>query len=211
MRITTLLRAPWTAVEVVADAVVWPLWVRLCGARFGPGLRLAGRPVLRVGASGVLMGGSGVSLVSRRFANPLVVSRPCAFTVASGGRLEIGSECGFSGTVIVVKERVSIANRVLVGANSTIVDTDFHPLRPAARREHPTRGARTAPVVIEDDVFIGMGVTVLKGSHLGRGCVVGAGSVVSGTFPPDSVVAGNPARVVRSLADGSVAEPARRR
>jgi len=61
--------------------------------------------------------------------------------------------------------------------------------------------------VIEDDVFIGMGVIVLKGSHLGRGCVVGAGSVVSGTFPPGSIVAGNPARVVRALASGSLGEP----
>ena len=207
MKIATLLRAPWTAVEVASDALLWPIWVRLCGVRFGPGLRVAGRPVLRIGSGGVLVGGCRVSLVSRRFANPLVVSRPCAFTVSSGGTLEIGSECGFSGTVIVARERVSIANRVLVGANSTIVDTDFHPLAPAARRDHPTRGARTAPVVIEDDVFIGMGVIVLKGSHLGRGCVVGAGSVVSGTFPPGSIVAGNPARVVRALASGSLGEP----
>lgn len=210
MRITTVLRAPWTAAELVSDTVLWPFWVRLCGARFGPGLRVAGRPVLRVGAGGVLLGGSRVSLISRRFANPLVVSRPCSFTVSSGGTLEIGSDCGFSGTVIVARERVSIANRVLVGANSTIVDTDFHPLAPAARREHPTRGARTAPVVIDDDVFIGMGVVVLKGSHLGRGCVVGAGSVVSGAIPPGSIVAGNPARVVRSLPPGSLGESAER-
>ncbi len=210
MRITTLVRAPRTAVEVACDAILWPFWVRLGGARFGPGLRVVGRPVVRVGAGGVLAGGSRVSLVSRRFANPLVVSRPCTFTVSSGGRLEIGSECGFSGTVIVVRERVSIASRVLVGANSTIVDTDFHPLTAEARREHPTRGARTAPVVIEDDVFIGTNVIVLKGSHLGRGCVVGAGSVVSGTFPPGSIVAGNPARVVRPLVQGSIGESVER-
>lgn len=205
-----MLRAPRSAVESLADRLLWPLWVRLCGARFGPGLRLVGPPVLRVGRGGTLVGGSQVSLVSRRFANPLVVSRPCSFTVSAGGRLQIGSECGFSGTVIVARERVSIADRVLVGANSTIVDTDFHPLAPAARREHPTRGARTAPVLIEDDVFIGMNVLSLKGSHLGAGCVVGAGSVVAGAVPPGAVVAGNPARVVRSLSPGSPGEPPRR-
>lgn len=207
MRITTLVRAPLTAIEMGSDGVLWPLWVRLSGAHFGPGLRVIGRPVLRVGVGGVLVGGSRVCLVSRRFANPLVVSRPCTFTVSRGGALEIGSECGFSGTVIVARERVTIGDRVLVGANSTIVDTDFHPLRAAVRREHPTRGARTAPVVIEDDVFIGMGVTVLKGSHLGHGCVVGAGAVVSGTFPPGAIVAGNPARVVRILSFESLGKP----
>jgi len=206
MRITTLARAPLTGVEAVCDSALWPLWVRLCGARFGPGLRVVGRPIIRVGTGGLLVGGSEVRLVSRRFANPLVVSRPCTFTVSRGGALKIGSECGFSGTVIVVRERVSIGDRVLIGANSTIVDTDFHPLAVAARREHPTRGAKTAPVVIEDDIFIGMGVLVLKGSHLGRGSVVGAGSVVSGRFPANSVIAGNPARVVKILPNAESSE-----
>ncbi len=206
MRITTLARAPLSGVEAVCDSVLWPLWVRLCGGRFGPGLRVVGRPVLRVEAGSTLLGGSRVCLVSRRFANPLVVSRPCTFTVSRGGALKIGSECGFSATVIVARERVSIGDRVLVGANSTIVDTDFHPVMAEARREHPTRGAKTAPVVIEDDVFIGMGVIILKGSHLQRGCVVGAGSVVSGRFPANSVIAGNPARVVKILCNADSSE-----
>ena len=56
-------------------------------------------------------------------------------------------------------------------------------------------------VVIEDDVFVGAGSVILAGRRLGRGCVVGAGSVVAHDVPPWSVVAGNPARVVRKRKD----------
>jgi acetyltransferase-like isoleucine patch superfamily enzyme len=55
------------------------------------------------------------------------------------------------------------------------------------------------PIVIEDDVFIGARVIVTKGVLIGRGAVVGAGAVVTKDVPPFSVVAGNPAKVIRYL------------
>jgi acetyltransferase-like isoleucine patch superfamily enzyme len=89
-------------------------------------------------------------------------------------------------------------DRVQVGANSTIVDTDFHPLTPAGRARDFLAGAH-APIVIEDDVFIGMQSLILKGVTIGRGSVVGAGSVVTRDVPAGVVVAGNPATVVKEL------------
>jgi acetyltransferase-like isoleucine patch superfamily enzyme len=85
-----------------------------------------------------------------------------------------------------------------VGANTTIVDTDFHPLDPTERRLRPAE-AKTAPIFIEDDVFIGMNCLILKGVRLGQGSVVGAGSVVTKDVPPGSIVAGNPAQVIRRI------------
>jgi acetyltransferase-like isoleucine patch superfamily enzyme len=58
---------------------------------------------------------------------------------------------------------------------------------------------KSAPVVIEDDVFIGMNCVVLKGVTIGRGSVVGAGSVVCKSLPSYIIAAGNPARVIREL------------
>jgi acetyltransferase-like isoleucine patch superfamily enzyme len=56
-----------------------------------------------------------------------------------------------------------------------------------------------APIVIENDVFVGMDALVMKGVTLGEGAVVGAGSVVAQDVPSRTVVAGNPAQVVREL------------
>jgi len=72
--------------------------------------------------------------------------------------------------------------------------TNIQPHR--ARRRLRPQDAKIAPVVIEDDVFIGMNCLVLKGVTLGRGCVVGAGSVVTRDVPPGMVAAGNPAKVI---------------
>jgi acetyltransferase-like isoleucine patch superfamily enzyme len=101
-----------------------------------------------------------------------------------------------TGGSIVCEEAITIGNHVTVGCNSIIIDTDFHPLDPSHRREYPLDGA-TAPIVIEDDVFIGMQTIILKGVILGAGCVIGAGSVVTQDIPPGAVAAGNPARIVR--------------
>jgi maltose O-acetyltransferase len=56
-----------------------------------------------------------------------------------------------------------------------------------------------APVEIGDDVFVGMGAKILKGSTIGSGSVIGAGAVVTGAIPAGVVAAGNPARVIREL------------
>jgi maltose O-acetyltransferase len=57
------------------------------------------------------------------------------------------------------------------------------------------------PVIIEDDVWIGINVILLPGLTVGRGAIVAAGSVVTKDVPPDAIVGGNPARVIRSRGD----------
>lgn len=54
-------------------------------------------------------------------------------------------------------------------------------------------------IIVEEDVWIGINVTLLNGAHIGRGCIVGAGCVVSGEWPPYAIIAGNPAHVIRFL------------
>lgn len=143
--------------------------------------------------------GSGLGLRSSPKSNPLGPNHPVMIcTWKSNAVLEIGADFGMTGGSIVVAERVVIGDRVLVGANTIIIDTDFHPIHSHTRRSNP-EASRTAPVIIGDDVFIGMNCVVLKGVTIGRRSMIGAGSVVSKDVPPDTVAAGNPARVVRSL------------
>jgi len=74
-----------------------------------------------------------------------------------------------------------------------IIDTDFHALDPAERaRGAPSQLPRS--VRIEDDVFVGTQALILKGVTIGRGAVVGAGSVVTKDVPPFTIVGGNPAQ-----------------
>lgn len=132
------------------------------------------------------------------------------FTFGHGGRITMGSYCyvGENSKLWSAVE-LTIGDRVLIGHGTSIFDSDTHPLSPGERHRqyvdiitkgHPPEiNLLEEPVIIEDDVWIGCNVVVLKGVRIGRGAIVGAGSVVTRDVPPYVVVAGNPARVVREL------------
>ena len=86
----------------------------------------------------------------------------------------------------------------MIGANTIITDTDFHPLELQNRLENPINGD-SSPIMIQDHVFIGMQCIVLKGVTLGEGCVIGAGSIVTRDVEPYTIVAGNPIRTVGTV------------
>jgi acetyltransferase-like isoleucine patch superfamily enzyme len=133
--------------------------------------------------------------------NPLGVRGKCILaTYAEGAEIVIGDNTGMTGATICAMESIQIGSHVRLGANSTVVDTDFHPISAAERAVNPKDG-RSRPVVIEDEVFIGMNVVILKGSHIGKGSVIGAGSVVAGKIPPGVIAAGNPVQVIHELND----------
>ena len=78
------------------------------------------------------------------------------------------------------------------------MDTDFHPLDYISRRVG-IDGTLTAPIRIEDDVFIGAGVIIMKGVTIGKHSVIGAGAVVTKSVPENEVWAGNPAHFIRKV------------
>lgn len=102
--------------------------------------------------------------------------------------------------MISVGQEVTIGRNCYIAAQVFIADQDGHPLdADARRRREPVMPDRIRPVVIEDDVWIGSRSIILKGVRIGRGVVIGAGSVVTSDVPPGSVACGNPARVVKRL------------
>jgi len=131
-------------------------------------------------------------------------------TFGHGGHLVIGSYC-YIGEYSKVWSagKLTIGDRVLIAHNVSIFDSNTHPMNANERhlqfvdiitKGHPAEiNLHEEPVVIEDDVWIGCNSVVLKGVTIGRGAVVGAGSVVTKNVPPYVVVGGNPARVVREL------------
>lgn len=196
------LATPWKARNELERLAIAPLaWLgfTLSGVQIGAGWRCYGLPIVQKHRESVMMFGARAHFRSHVRSNPLGPAHPCILsTRRAGAVLRVGDDFGMTGGAIVCEEAITIGNCVTVGANSVIADTDFHPLDPDERFAAPLNGA-TAPIIIEDDVFIGMRVLILKGVRLGQGCVIGAGSVVTRDIPPYAIAAGNPARVLRSL------------
>ena len=122
----------------------------------------------------------------------------------AGGNVSIGSDTFIGvGTRIWSNKLISIGNRVQISHNCNILDSDTHPINPEERYrnwknfragDHSSNCDYNAEaIVIEDDPWIGANVTVLKGVHIGKGAIVGTGSVVTKSVPDYAVVHGNPA------------------
>ncbi len=118
------------------------------------------------------------------------------FYVGPRASLEVGEGTFINYSADIAASRsVTIGRNVLIGPQVIILDTNFHDINDRTRSDVPS------PVVIEDDVWIGTRVTVLPGSHIGAGAVIGAHAVVNGVIPPRTFAGGVPARVIRSLDD----------
>lgn len=122
----------------------------------------------------------------------------CSIWVRENASLSIGNKTGFNGVLIYAANSVTIGNNVKVGGGTRIFDTDFHPLDFHERRIYGRTG-KSAPIKIEDDVFIGAGCIILKGVTIGARSIVAAGSVVSRSIPSDEIWGGNPAKLIRKL------------
>lgn len=113
-------------------------------------------------------------------------------TLAIGERVHLGPHC----TLSALRE-VVIGDDCLIAERVSIRDHDHGIADPA--RPYAEQGYTVAPVRIGRNVWIGGGVTILKGVSLGDNCVVGANAVVTRSFPANSVIAGVPARLLRTL------------
>lgn len=167
--------------------------------RIGKRLRLDHYPTIKCKDGGsiflddslALAGGNGMNLAG-------VPGRCTIVACGADARIQIGKNCGFSGASIFATENISIGNYVRLGLGARIYDNDFHPVDILERRRG-RHGVSHKAVFIDDDVWIGAMVIVLKGVSIGKGSIIGAGSVVTKSVPPGVVCAGNPARVIRVL------------
>jgi len=180
--------------------VLQTLW-RKQGVVLGEKIVWLGKPILVLVPGSTISIGDRCLICSRSEQTVLGVNHPVILrTLCAGADLRIGAGVRMSGTTICAAERVVIGDRCVIGANVTIVDTDFHALDPIARSsQEDAQRAAHKPVVVGDDVFICAGSIVLKGVRIGKGAVIGTGSVVTKSIPDMTVAAGNPARVVRSI------------
>ena len=114
----------------------------------------------------------------------------CRVTVNSGAKLSLGTGYMNYNSVIDCSTSISIGRNVKISENVSIRDSDNHIIVGSKK-------ASEAPIVIEDNVWIGINVTILKGVTIGEGSIVAAGAVVTKDIPPHSLVAGIPAKVIK--------------
>jgi acetyltransferase-like isoleucine patch superfamily enzyme len=182
--------APWW----VRDACMCAVW----GLPWHPTWRFYGLPRIQTRTRGSILIGTHFSANSCWRNNAVGIFQPVTLkTVTYEATIAIGRNVGIAGCTISAADRIVIEDDVLIGAGCLIADSDFHPIA-YEDRDIPEK-TLNAPIRICAGAFIGARTIVLKGVTIGRGAVIGAGSVVTRDIPEGVVAAGNPARIIRTI------------
>ncbi|MCX6158488.1 MAG: acyltransferase [Ignavibacteriae bacterium] len=192
---------PWKVYHLVLSILLTPfyrLYFILKGVKWKRGWRLFGMPIIHKYRCSTIEIGSNFSSRNWFSSNPIGINNRTLFTTWNkDAKIIIGDNVGISGVTICSFKEVVIKDNVLIGANTKIFDTDFHPLSPFDR-EKGIENVKTASVLIEKNVFIGTNVMILKGVTVGENSIIGAGSIVSSNISPNSIAIGNPAKVIKT-------------
>lgn len=173
--------------------------LRLIGVTFGRNLNLFGIPIILPFGKSEINIGNDTDIKSSFLSTLLGLYQRTIIVARDKAKISIGSNVGMAGVTIYAKEAISIGDHTMIGPNTKIFDTDFHPVDPQARLDADDSRVGVIPVMIGCNVFIGCNCIILKGSQIGDNSVVGAGSVVSGRYPDNVLIAGNPARVIKKI------------
>jgi acetyltransferase-like isoleucine patch superfamily enzyme len=123
--------------------------------------------------------------------------RTALSTYYSNSVIIVGDNCRLNGTIIHCNERIEIGKNCLFGPGTVILDNDSHQVVRGftERRKIPI----SRPVSINDNVWIGMNCTILKGVTIGENSIVAAGSIITKSIPENSLYGGNPAKVIKVI------------
>lgn len=153
---------------------------------------------IRIGDNFYFSSGEAVNPIGSNLQGAILTDRPEA-------RISIGDNVGMSSTRMWIHDSLKIGNNVNIGACVLIIDTDCHEMDYRVRNhslpqsDEDGQYVKSAPITIEDDVWIGAHSIILKGVTIGARSIIGAGSVVTKSIPADCIAAGNPCKVIRML------------
>ena len=170
---------------------------RIKGVLYGNNMQVYNKVYLQI-RKGELSIGENFTLTSGDCINPLCRNIQACIFISHGGKVQIGNNVGMSSPCIWVRNSLTIGNNVNIGGNCIIMDNDVHQINYIERKANKGK-VKSAPIIIEDDVWLGANVIVLKGVTIGARSIIGAGSVVTKSIPADCLAVGNPACVIKSL------------
>ena len=179
---------------------------KLKGVEFGKNFKvfnkiyLIGKGTIRIGNDFMLTSGDCINPISRNL-------RGCIYT-EQDAKITIGDRVGISSSSFWISKELTIGNDVKIGADTLVIDTDSHQIDYRLRKMIPhnqeealflNSQIHSAPITIEDDVWIGAKCIILKGVTIGARSIIGAGSVVTKDIPSDCIAAGNPCKPIKFL------------
>lgn len=164
-------------------------------------IRLGGGKIGRNVSIVVLKGGSftcGKNVVI--LSSGIEYAEGCRIAVLPGATLSIGDYTGMSQVSITCKNSITIGAHCTIGAGVMMFDTNFHNTDWRVRRTlDDLKTAKTAPITIGNDCFIGTRSIICKGVSIGDRSIIAAGSVVVSNIPSDCIAGGNPCKVIKQL------------
>jgi acetyltransferase-like isoleucine patch superfamily enzyme len=172
----------------------------------GKNLKILGKmPIIKIPQEGSLFFGDNNILNSDFISSNTSLTTRVKFVTGYNGKIVIGNNCDFNGTCIVSYQEIEIGDFCQFASSTLISDTDFHPIEPDLRLaqmkgigfSHEKVGKKK--IKIGCNVWVGWGVIILKGVTIGDNSIIAAGSVVVRDIPPNVIVAGNPAKVVKKF------------
>ena len=181
---------------------------KVMGIQFGKGLRLQGFPILFSKSRAGVTLGDDVTIKSSFLSNLIgLYQRTVMVARTPEAKIIVGNDVGMSGVTIYARDSIRIGSHTRIGANTKIMDNDFHPVDPQLRMTCSNKNMGVSSIEIGENVFIGCNCLILKGAKIGSNTTIGAGSVVTGNIPENCVAAGNPAKVIKKLGGGKIVFP----
>ena len=161
-------------------------------------VELFGDPIIYVAPGAKIVMEEGITLISDSNYNWAGINHPVILSASEGAEIILHKGVGLSGTSIVSVEHVEIGENTMLGVNTNVYETDFHPLNKNDRQlQTSIMNAQHAPIHIGNNCWLGSNVTVLKGVSLGNNVVVSAMSLVNKDAPDDVIIGGVPAKVIK--------------
>lgn len=173
------------------------LMMSVQGIKYGKKCRFHGMPIITKQKNARITIGDGSRFRSGVLSNLIGLYQRTIIVAKGQASIDIGKAVGMSGVTIYAREGIRIGDKTLIGANTKILDNDFHPVDPNVRQKTPGSNMRSAPIQIGDNVFIGCNCLILKGVTIGDNTTIGAGSVVTKNIPANCIAGGNPAIVIK--------------
>ena len=166
--------------------IVERLWMKIRH----PSVKTAGKHHVRIGTEIIVIEGGTFKLGSN-----VSTQKRVTFSVV-GGTLNIGDNTSFNrNDIIVCHNTITIGKQCAFGPNVVIYDHDHI----YGKNGIEVNQFNTAPITIEDKCWIGANVTILRGTKIGAGSVIGAGAIIKGTIPPGSIVKSNRELIIKPI------------